>query len=84
MTISLGDDARWSIRKREGLHESSARLRSGDVTLLTGLTRAWEHSIERIYRRDPRAGQGDLFGASSPPPLLDEPGRFSITVRRAG
>jgi len=71
VTISLGDSAQWAIRRNPGAPTTRCQLDSGDVTLLKGLSRLYEHTIERII-------PNPLF---SP---LRKPGRLSITVRVAG
>ncbi|MCA9655698.1 MAG: alpha-ketoglutarate-dependent dioxygenase AlkB [Myxococcales bacterium] len=81
VTISLGDAASWAVRPPGG-KATRCRVESGDVTLLAGPTRDWEHAIERIYPT-PRVGQGLLPGVDEAP-LLANPGRISITIRVAG
>lgn len=72
VTISLGDSASWAIRAGEAEPASRCVVRSGDVTVLEGVTRSWSHAIERII----------------PEPLLSplgaDRGRLSITLRVAG
>lgn len=71
VTVSLGDAARWSIKRSPGEPVDRCTLVSGDVTLLAGPTRAVLHSIERIIEQP----------LLSP---LSKPGRLSITIRVAG
>lgn len=69
VSVSLGDDAWFRIggRKRRDPTERIL-LRSGDVVVLGGEARLVHHGIDRII-----AGSGAL---------LDEPGRFNLTLRR--
>ena len=69
VSISLGDDAWFRIgglRRRDPTRR--LRLRSGDVVVLAGTARHAYHGIDRI-----------VPGTS---PLLGEPGRFNLTLRR--
>jgi len=71
VTISLGDAASWAIRRDGDSPVSRARIGSGAVTLLSGESRGYFHTIERIVAEP-------LF---SP---LEVRGRISITIRVAG
>lgn len=72
VTLSLGDSAVWVVRADMESVLSSCVVRSGDVTVLEGVTRPWVHAITRII----------------PEPLLSPlgatRGRISITLRVAG
>ena len=72
VTVSLGDACSWAVREDEGSPVSRCRLDSGDVTLLAGEHRLWQHTVERVI----------------PAPLLSplgaDRGRLSITIRVAG
>jgi alkylated DNA repair protein (DNA oxidative demethylase) len=69
VSVSLGDEATFHIG---GARRSDPKrrlvLRSGDVFVLGGAARDFYHGIDRIHP-----------GTSS---LLDEGGRFSLTLRR--
>lgn len=69
VSVSLGDDA-WfrvgGLKRRDP--SQRLLLRSGDVVVLGGEARRAYHGVDRIV-----AGTGTL---------LDEPGRFNLTVRR--
>jgi len=71
VTISIGDACSWAIRKEKEGPISRCRLESGDVTLLSGYTRLYFHTVERIIA-------APLF---SP---LKSRGRISLTLRVAG
>jgi alkylated DNA repair protein (DNA oxidative demethylase) len=69
ISLSLGDDALFRVggtRRKDPTR--SFRLRSGDAVVLGGASRLAFHGIDRI------------FGGSSA--LLEEGGRFNLTLRR--
>lgn len=72
VTIGLGDSAIWAVRSDRESEITSCVVRSGDVTVLEGITRPWIHAITRII----------------PEPLLSPlgatRGRCSISMRVAG
>lgn len=69
LSISLGDDALFRMGGRSRQDPTrSIRLRSGDLMIMSGPSRLFYHGIDRIYP-----------GTSS---LLDEGGRFNLTLRR--
>ncbi len=69
LSISLGDDALFRMGGRARKDRTkSQRLRSGDLILMTGEARLSYHGIDRIFT-----------GTSS---LLEEGGRFNLTLRR--
>jgi len=71
VTISLGDDCSWGVRKDEDSPMHRCQLTSGAVTVLEGNLRMAFHTVERII----------------PAPLLSPlgatRGRVSITLRVA-
>jgi alkylated DNA repair protein (DNA oxidative demethylase) len=69
VSVSLGDEATFHIAgARRDDPKRRLTLRSGDVFVLGGAARDFYHGIDRIHP-----------GTSS---LLDEGGRFSLTLRR--
>jgi DNA oxidative demethylase len=69
LSLSLGDDAVFRYGGPERRNPTkSVRLRSGDALLLSGPARLAFHGIDRI-----------LGGSST---LLEEGGRFNLTLRR--
>ena len=69
VTVCLGDDALFRIGgTTRKSPTSSLRVSNGDVLVLSGDARRAFHGIDRIYA-----------GSS---PLLEEGGRFSLTLRR--
>lgn len=69
LSISLGDDAIFHVGGRErGDPKTRMTLQSGDVVVMGGASRRAYHGIDKI-----------LAGTSS---LLDEGGRFNLTLRR--
>lgn len=69
VSVSLGDDATFRLGgPRRGDPSRRLVLRSGDVFVLGGAARNFYHGIDRIHS-----------GTSG---LLDEGGRFSLTLRR--
>jgi alkylated DNA repair protein (DNA oxidative demethylase) len=70
VTVSLGDQARWSVREDEGAPICTATLESGHTTVLSGPTREALHRVDRI-------APAGLF---SPSPL-GRPGRLAVSVR---
>ncbi len=69
VSVSLGDDATFHLGgPRRGDPKRRLVLRSGDVFVLGGAARDFYHGIDRIH-----PGTSDL---------LDEGGRFSLTLRR--
>lgn len=69
LSISLGDTALFRIGGPERRSPTrSLRLASGDVVVLDGPSRNWYHGVDRI-----------IPGSSQ---LLDEGGRFNLTLRR--
>lgn len=69
LSISLGDDALFRMGgQARGSSSQSLRLRSGDVLVMAGDARLSYHGIDRIYP-----------GTCA---LLDEGGRFNLTLRR--
>ena len=69
VSISLGDDATFHIGGLErGNPKRRLRLKSGDVVVLGGAARMAYHGIDRVHP-----------GTSS---LLEEGGRFNLTLRR--
>lgn len=71
VTISLGDAARWALKRDDQSKPTRCTIQSGDVTLLSGPTRGYLHSVERIIAEP-------MFS-----PLRSR-GRISITLRVAG
>jgi alkylated DNA repair protein (DNA oxidative demethylase) len=69
VSVSLGDDATFHIGglDRRG-PKQRLRLRSGDVVVLGGAARLAYHGVDRVHP------------ATSP--LLEEGGRFNLTLRR--
>jgi alkylated DNA repair protein (DNA oxidative demethylase) len=71
VSVSLGDDAVFHVGGAgRGDAKQRLTLRSGDVVVLGGEARLAYHGIDRI-----------LPGTST---LLDEGGRFNLTLRRVG
>jgi alkylated DNA repair protein (DNA oxidative demethylase) len=69
VSLSLGDDALFRVGgTRRNDPTQSFRLRSGDAVVLGGEARLAFHGVDRI------------FGGTSA--LLDEGGRFNLTLRR--
>lgn len=69
VSISLGDDAAFHIGGLERTDpKRRLRLKSGDVVVLGGLARLAYHGIDRIHPGTSR--------------LLEEGGRFNLTLRR--
>jgi len=69
LSVSLGDDATFHVGgAQRGDLKRRLILRSGDVFVLGGAARAFYHGIDRIH-----AGTSNL---------LEEDGRFSLTLRR--
>jgi alkylated DNA repair protein (DNA oxidative demethylase) len=69
LSISLGDTALFRIGgPKRNSQTTSFRLASGDVMALTGASRRYYHGVDRIYP-----------GTST---LLEEGGRFNLTLRR--
>jgi alkylated DNA repair protein (DNA oxidative demethylase) len=69
VSISLGADATFHLGgPSRSDPKRRIRLRSGDVVVLGGESRRWYHGVDRIF-----PGTSDL---------LQEDGRFSLTLRR--
>jgi alkylated DNA repair protein (DNA oxidative demethylase) len=69
VSVSLGDDATFHVGgARRGDPKQRLVLRSGDVFVLGGAARDFYHGIDRVHS-----------GTSG---LLEEGGRFSMTLRR--
>jgi len=69
VSVSLGDEAVFYVGGlKRGDPKTRFRLKSGDVVVLSGAARQAYHGIDRIL-----AGSSDL---------LDEGGRFNLTLRR--
>ena len=70
VTISLGRSAKWKVRESKSTPITSAELKSGDVTLLSGPSRHVLHGVEGL--RSP-----EMFDV----PLLTFDGRYAISIR---